>query len=295
MFDSLPFCLYNIKTMQDLYQILGVNKNATEEEIKQAYRKLAMKHHPDRGGDEKQFQEIKNAYEVLSDPVRRQQHDNPGPFHHHHGNHEHSHFEFHFGGGGPQDIFAQFFNQGFGAHPFQRQPRKNKDLRVRLGVDLASTLQSQEKTISVQTTKGDRFTVDVSIPRGIDDGTTIKFSQLGDNFFDTLTRGDLYVIISVNPDPRYEIAGNNLITQVEIDSLQAMLGLETQVTGIDGRVFAIRIPQGCQYGTRLGLQGQGLYQLNSHIRGDLIVDIRIKTPVLNEKQLELLKQLQTTL
>ena len=197
MFDSLPFCLYNIKTMQDLYQILGVNKNATEEEIKQAYRKLAMKHHPDRGGDEKQFQEIKNAYEVLSDPVRRQQHDNPGPFHHHHGNHEHSHFEFHFGGGGPQDIFSQFFNQGFGAHPFQRQPRKNKDLRVRLGVDLASTLQSQEKTISVQTTKGDRFTVDVSIPRGIDDGTTIKFSQLGDNFFDTLTRGDLYVIISV--------------------------------------------------------------------------------------------------
>jgi molecular chaperone DnaJ len=183
--------------MQDLYQILGVNKNATEEEIKQAYRKLAMKHHPDRGGDEKQFQEIKNAYEVLSDPVRRQQHDNPGPFHHHHGNHEHSHFEFHFGGGGPQDIFSQFFNQGFGAHPFQRQPRKNKDLRVRLGVDLASTLQSQEKTISVQTTKGDRFTVDVSIPRGIDDGTTIKFSQLGDNFFDTLTRGDLYVIISV--------------------------------------------------------------------------------------------------
>jgi molecular chaperone DnaJ len=295
MFDSLPFCLYNIKTMQDLYQILGVNKNATEEEIKQAYRKLAMKHHPDRGGDEKQFQEIKNAYEVLSDPVRRQQHDNPGPFHHHHGNHEHSHFEFHFGGGSPQDIFAQFFNQGFGAHPFQRQPRKNKDLRVRLGVDLASTLQSQEKTISVQTTKGDRFTVDVSIPRGIDDGTTIKFSQLGDNFFDTLTRGDLYVIISVNPDPRYEIAGNNLITQVEIDSLQAMLGLETQVTGIDGRVFAIRIPQGCQYGTRLGLQGQGLYQLNSHIRGDLIVDIKIKTPVLNEKQLELLRQLQTTL
>jgi DnaJ-class molecular chaperone len=295
MFDSLPFCLYNIKTMQDLYQILGVNKNATEEEIKQAYRKLAMKHHPDRGGDEKQFQEIKNAYEVLSDPVRRQQHDNPGPFHHHPGNHEHSHFEFHFGGGGPQDIFAQFFNQGFGAHPFQRQPRKNKDLRVRLGVDLASTLQSQEKTISVQTTKGDRFTVDVSIPRGIDDGTTIKFSQLGDNFFDTLTRGDLYVIISVNPDPRYEITGNNLITQVEIDSLQAMLGLETQVTGIDGRVFAIRIPQGCQYGTRLGLQGQGLYQLNSHHRGDLIVDIRIKTPVLNEKQLELLRQLQTTL
>jgi DnaJ-class molecular chaperone len=295
MFDSLPFCLYNIKTMQDLYQILGVNKNATEEEIKQAYRKLAMKHHPDRGGDEKQFQEIKNAYEVLSDPVRKQQHDNPGPFHHHHGNHEHSHFEFHFGGGGPQDIFAQFFNQGFGAHPFQRQPRKNKDLRVRLGVDLASTLQSQEKTISVQTTKGDRFTVDVSIPRGIDDGTTIKFSQLGDNFFDTLTRGDLYVVISVNPDSRYEIAGNNLVTQVEIDSLQAMLGLETQVTGIDGKVFAIRIPQGCQYGTRLGLQGQGLYQLNSHIRGDLIVDIKIKTPVLNEKQLELLRQLQTTL
>jgi molecular chaperone DnaJ len=144
-------------------------------------------------------------------------------------------------------------------------------------------------------TKGDRFTVDVSIPRGISDGTTIKFSQLGDNFFDTLTRGDLYVIISVNPDQRYEIAGNNLVTQVEIDSLQAMLGLETQVTGIDGKVFAIKIPQGCQYGTRLGLQGQGLYQLNSHIRGDLIIDIKIKTLRLNDQQLQILKELQSTL
>jgi curved DNA-binding protein len=280
--------------MQDLYQILGVNKNATEEEIKQAYRKLAMKHHPDRGGDEKQFQEIKNAYEVLSDPVRRQQHDNPSPFHHHPGNHEHSHFEFHFGGG-PQDIFSQFFNQGFGAHPFQRQPRKNKDLRVRLGVDLASTLHTQEKTISVQTTKGERFNVDVSIPRGVNDGTTIKFSQLGDNFFDTLIRGDLYVVISVNPDPRYEINGINLVTHIEIDSLQAMLGAETEVIGIDGKVFAIKIPQGCQYGTRLGLPGQGLYQLNHHIRGDLIVDIKIKTPQLNGQQLKILKELQSTL
>jgi molecular chaperone DnaJ len=291
MVDGLPFCLYNIRTMQDLYQLLGVSKTATDEEIKQAYRKLAMKHHPDRGGDEKKFQEIKNAYEVLSDPAKRQQYDNPNTFHHHN-NQEHSHFEFHFGGGSPQDIFAQFFNQGFGAHPFQRQPRKNKDLRVRLGVDLASTLQSQEKTISVQTTKGERFEVDVSLPRGIADGTTIKFSQLGDNFFDTLPRGDLYVVISVSDDQRFEVNGINLIMPVEIDAIQAMLGAEMSIAGLDGKTFMIKIPQGCQHGTKLGLAGQGLYQLNTNIRGDLIVNIKIKIPKLTQRQLELLKEVQ---
>jgi DnaJ-class molecular chaperone len=281
--------------MADAYTILGVPKGASDAEIKKAYRKLAGQHHPDKGGDTAKFQEIQSAYETLSDPVKRQQHDNPSPF----GQGFHGHpngFEFHFGGGGPHDIFEQFFNQGFGANPFQRhaQPRRNKDLRINITISLASTLEQQRKTISVQTTKGDRYNVDVDIPRGINDGTTIKYSQMGDNMFETLTRGDLYVIISVQADTRFELHGINLLTNLEIDSIDAMLGTEKSIQGVDGREFSIKIPQGCQHSSKFGLQGQGLYQMNTTHRGDLIVNVIVKTPILSEQQLNMLRNIKAT-
>jgi len=278
--------------MANAYETLGVPKGASEEEIKRAYRKLAAQHHPDKGGDTGKFQEIQSAYETLSDPVKRQQHDNP--FHHQAGPNG-SHFEFHFGGG-PEDLFQQFFSQGFpGGHPFQqRQPRRNKDLRVQLQVTLASTLEQQRKTISVQTTKGDRYNVDVDIPRGVSDGTTIKYSQMGDNMFDTLTRGDLYVIITLQPDNRFELHGINVVTTIEIDSIDAMLGCDKIIAGIDGKEYSIKIPQACQQGTKFGLQGQGLYQMNTNHRGDLIAVVNIKTPNLTEQQLNILRNIRST-
>jgi molecular chaperone DnaJ len=162
-----------------------------------------------------------------------------------------------------------------------------------MSISLASTLEAQKKTISVQTTKGDRYNVDVEIPRGINNGTTIKYTQMGDNMFDTLTRGDLYVIINVENDNRFELHGINLVSNLEIDSIDAMLGAEKSVTGIDGREYMIKIPQGCQYNTKFGLQGQGLYQMNSNHRGDLIVNVTIKTPSLDEQQLNMLRNIKT--
>ena len=280
--------------MADAYEILGVPRGASDADIKKAYRRLAGQHHPDKGGDTAKFQEIQTAYETLSDPGKRQQHDNPNPFHgFQQGGPGGSHFEFHFGGGGPEDVFQQFFSQGFGHNPFQRhqQPRRNKDLRVQINVSLASTLDIQKKTISVQTTKGDRYNVDVEIPRGINNGTTIKYTQMGDNMFDTLTRGDLYVIINVENDNRFELHGINLVSNLEINSIEAMTGTDKIVQGIDGKEYAVKIPQGCQYGTKFGLQGQGLYQMNTMHRGDLIVNIIIKTPVLSEAQLNMLRNI----
>ena len=284
--------------MANAYETLGVPKGASDEEIKRAYRKLATTHHPDKGGDTAKFQEVQQAYETLSDPVKRQQHDNPNPFGHQ-GFHQAGpgHFEFHFGGGGsPEDLFQQFFNQGFGGghNPFQRhaQSRRNKDLRVSLNISLASTLDSQKKTISIQTTKGDRYNVEVDIPRGINNGTTIKYPSMGDNMFDTLTRGDLYVIINVETDNRFEIHGINLVTNLHIDSIDAMIGVDKIVTGVDGREYNVKIPPGCQYGTKFGLQGQGLYQMNSNVRGDLIVNVTIQTPSLTEQQLSILRNIK---
>lgn len=274
--------------MANAYETLGVPKGASEDEIKKAYRKLAAKHHPDRGGDTAKFQEIQTAYDTLTDPQKRAAHDNPHS-HFDHGNG----FEFHFNSG-PEDIFQQFFQHGFGRSqgPFQRHPRRNKDLRINLGIHLHETLSDQTKSVSVQTTKGDRFTVDVSIPRGISNGTTIKYSGMGDNMFDSLPRGDLYVIITVIPAENFEVHGINLVSNIQIDCIDAMLGTECEISGIDGKTFKVKIPQGCQFGNKFGLQGQGLYQMNSSNRGDLIVNVIINTPVLSEEQLNILKTLK---
>jgi curved DNA-binding protein len=276
--------------MANAYETLGVPKGASDAEIKKAYRKMAGQHHPDKGGDTIKFQEIQSAYETLSDPQKRQQHDNP--FHHTQAGPNGSHFEFNFGGGaGPDDIFQQFFSQGFGHNPFQRQqqPRRNKDLRINLQITLAETLTDIHKSISVQTTKGERFTVDVNIPRGVGNGTTIKYSQMGDNFFDSLTRGDLYVIINIIADQRFELHGINLVSNLEINSIEAMTGCDRIIQGIDGKEFNIKIPKACQFGTNFGLQGQGLYQMNTNIRGDLIVNVTIITPMLTDDQLNILR------
>jgi DnaJ-class molecular chaperone len=281
--------------MADAYQTLGVPRGASDAEIKKAYRKLASQNHPDKGGDTAKFQEIQSAYETLTDPQKRAQHDNPSPLHGHHNQHG-NHFEFHFGGAGPEDIFQQFFNQGFGGrNPFQQQhPRRNKDLRINIGVTLASTLNDQNKTVSVQTTKGDRFDVDVNIPRGVSNGTTIKYTQMGDNFFETLTRGDLYVIINVEHQDSFEIHGLNLLYNLEVDAIDAITGTDVEVNSLDDKTFLVKIPQACQHGTKFGLTGQGLYQMNTQYRGDLIVNILIKTPTLPEEQLNILRNIKNT-
>ena len=278
--------------MANAYETLGVPKGASDAEIKRAYRKMAGQHHPDKGGDTIKFQEIQSAYETLSDPQKRQQHDNPNPFHQAGPNG--SHFEFNFGGGaGPDDIFQQFFSQGFGHNPFQRQqqPRRNKDLRINQQISLAETLNDIHKSVSVQTTKGERFTVDVNIPRGVGNGTTIKYSQMGDNFFDSLTRGDLYVIINIIADQRFELHGLNLVSNLEINSIEAMIGCDKIIQGIDGREYNIKIPKACQFGTKFGLQGQGLYQMNTDARGDLIVNVTVKTLALSDEQLNILRNI----
>ena len=282
--------------MADAYQTLGVDRSASDADIKKAYRKLASRNHPDKGGDTQKFQEIQSAYETLSDPVKRQQHDNPSPFHQQGGGGD-THFEFNFGGGSPEDIFAQFFTQSQG-NTFQRQrqrrqqPRRNKDLRVNLQIGLAETLTEHVRNISVQTTKGERFQVEVNIPRGVSNGTTIKYTGMGDNMFESLTRGDLYVIINLLREERFELEGNNLIATLEISSIEAMTGCDKSIRGIDNKEFSIKIPKGCQHNTKFGLQGQGLYQMNVHSgRGDLIVVVTIKTPILTDEQLNILRNL----
>jgi DnaJ-class molecular chaperone len=277
------------------YETLGVSESASTDEIKRAYRKLASQHHPDKGGDTQKFQEIQNAYDTIADPDRRQRYDherrNPG-----HG----PGVQFHWQGsgmpGGMEDIFRQF---GFpGGDPFaqfrQQPPRRNKDLRVHLELPLVETLIEQVKTISVQTTNGTRETVEVSIPRGVTSGTQIKYPNLGDNLFNTIARGDLYVQISIACPDNIIINGIDLYTRISINCLTAITGGTTTITGIDGKTFELTVPPGTQPGTKFRIAKQGLYQLHSDNRGDIYAEMHVTIPQnLSPEKLALIQSIIT--
>jgi DnaJ-class molecular chaperone len=269
------------------YETLGVAEQASADEIKRAYRKLASQHHPDKGGDKNKFQEIQAAYDTLSDDGRRQQYDmqrqgfgggNPG-------------FQFHFNHGNIDDIFRNFgFGDVFGQR--QQQQRRNKDLRVTIAVPLESTLDEQKKTLSVSTTNGERTTIEVTIPRGVTSGTNIRYPELGDNLFNTIPRGDLYIQINVHGKENFMVNGIDLYTQVSVNCLLAITGGTEVVTGLDGKTFELTIPKGTQPGTRFRLSGQGLYVLNSAHRGDLYAEVVIIVPTdLTDAQLEIINNL----
>jgi curved DNA-binding protein len=280
------------------YQTLGVAEDASPEDIKKAYRKLASQHHPDKGGDTTRFQEIQVAYDTLADADRRQRYDherqNPGGV------------RFNFNGQdmtGHPDVENIFRNFGFhfGGDPFaqfrqQQQPRKNRDLQIEISIPLIETLSEQTKTISIQTTNGTRETVEVKIPRGVQGRTTIQYPGLGDNFFNTLPRGDLRVTVVVQPNLKFETNGLDLVTTLDVDCLTAMAGGEREITGLDGKTFQVTIPSGAQPNMGFRIREQGLWQMNSLTRGNLIVKINITVPGnLTADQIALVNQIRNTL
>ncbi len=270
--------------MTNYYEILGVDKNASEDEIKKAYRKAASKHHPDReGGDTVKFQEVQEAYETLSDKTKKYHYDHPPS--NNHGFNFNSGFEPNRGNT-PEDIFANFFR-----HAQAQQARRNKDLRVNLSVSLESTLEAQKKSIDVQTTNGGHFVIDLDLPRGINSGATIKYPLMGDNFHDTLTRGDLYVIVTVLPHARFGVEGLNLVAEININAVEAMIGVRKTIIGLDGKEFAISLPAGCQHDTKFLMAKQGLYQMNVPFRGDLIVVVKVAIPTPTVEQTEVLRNI----
>lgn len=267
----------------DYYSVLGVSRDASPEDIKRAYRRLASKHHPDKGGEDAKFQEIQKAYEVLSDPQQRQQHDNPNQFH------------FDVNSSNMEDIFGQMFSQ-FGFNPFHpgarqtRQAQRNCDIRIDVIIDLAETLAEQTKLVNVTTSTGHSEMVEVKIPRGITPGTAIKFPGLGDNRDAALPRGDLYATIQIRATPNFQNSGLDLHQVLTIDSFDAILGCKREVETLDGKKLMVKIPAGCQSGTKLKISGEGLYGFRNDIRGHLYINILIKTPTnLTEHQLQLIR------
>lgn len=278
------------------YETLNLEKTATADEIKKAYRKLASKHHPDKsGGDTEKFQEIQAAYDTLSDVQKRQRYDielagggrQPFNFNSHNVNF-----------GNDIDIFDMMrrqFGVNFGQQGFHQQPRaaQNSDVRIAIALELEETLAEHTKTLNITLPGNIKETIEIKVPRGIHHGTVIRYPGLGGKAVTTSPKGDLYVQYHVKPHPNFDQQGIDLITPLTINCLDVIVGCNREITSIDGRVFNLAIPAGSQPGRKFGIPDAGLYSTDHPGRGKLIIELKIVIPEnLTPDQIKMIRDIQ---
>jgi curved DNA-binding protein len=275
----------------DYYSTLGLKRGATDADIKKAYRSMAMKHHPDRGGDEKKFKEISQAYDTLSDPQKKQMVDqgvdpNAQPGQGGGGFYNQGPFEFHFGSDNINDIFGNF---GFG----QRQVRKNKSLNISVEIGLEDVLNGKEINAEVGIPGKKSKVMNINIPIGIETGQQIRYEGMGDDSIQGLRPGDLIVNIFVRPHPDFRRDGDNLICERTMSAWDVMLGTTLDIKTIDNKTININIPAGTQPETVFGCRGEGLPNVRTRKRGTLLVKIKIEIPkTLSTAQQDLIKKIK---
>jgi molecular chaperone DnaJ len=290
---------------KDFYKILGVAKDASDADIKKAYRKLARQHHPDTNSgntaSEKKFKDISEAYSVLSDPDERQQYDAiramgggarfaPGGAGAGNGG-----FEDLFGGlftgntgrhaggfnpsaGGIPPEFADLFGGGFGQTGFQRAPQKGADRSASTTISFAGSIRGT--TVGLREPSGE--VIDVRIPAGIKDGQKVRVRGKGQP--GPAGSGDLVVTVSVQPHPFYTRDGNNLRIHVPVSFAEAALGADVEVPTIEGEKVRVRVPAGTPSGRTLRVKGKGVK--TSKGTGDLLVTVDVAVPKNLNKEAE---------
>lgn len=272
----------------DYYATLGLQRNASDADIKKAYRSLAMKHHPDRGGDEKRFKEISQAYDFLSDPEKKQIIDlggdpnaqaGPGGF-------NQSPFEFHFNTGNFGDIFGNF---GFGRQP---QQRRNRSLNINVEITLEDVLSGKDFTAEVSI-PGKNKMINIQIPPGIEHGQQIRYEGMGDDSIPSLRPGDLLVNVLVREHPRYKREGTSLIIDQEVSVWDALLGASIEIQTLDRKTLSMTLPPGTQPETTMSCKGEGLPNMRTRQRGNLLIRIKITVPKnLTAEQINMIQQIK---
>ena len=302
---------------RDYYETLGVNKNATEDEIRSAFRKLARKYHPDVAKDKKaaeeKFKQINEAYEVLSDPEKRKKYDQlganwnqpggfqpppdwggqqPGGGFYRYGTGDGG-VEFEFGGTGFSDFFETFFGGGRGRSgfsgfgPTQPEAERGSDVEADIMVPLEEALNGATRTVSLRRAGSKKVeTYQVKIPRGVREGQRIRLVGQGEAGERGGKSGDLFLRVRLAKHPDFRVEGSDLVHEARIYPWQAVLGTELQVPTVEGDV-RLKVPPGTKSGQRFRLRGRGL-PTASGPRGDLYVEVEIEVPKkITEREREL--------
>ena len=307
--------------LRDYYEILGVDKNATDDEIKRAYRQLAKKYHPDLNPDdseaEQKFTEAAAAYEILSDSEKRSRYDRFG-----HAGVNPQAGSGDFGGFGDifDDIFDIFgggfgFGNGSSQGPRRNGPAKGADLRYNLNLEFRDAVFGTEKEIQFRriencstchgtgkiikekcsTCRGEgkiqkRKKIKVSIPAGVDDGQQIRVSGQGEPGINGGPAGDLYIMFRVQGHNEFERDGDDIYYELKLTFPQAALGDEIEVPTVHGKV-KLRIPAGTQSGAQFRLKDKGVKNVHGYGTGNQYVTVKVVTPEkLTEKQKQLLRE-----
>lgn len=269
------------------YDALGVTESASEEEIKKAYRKLAMKHHPDRGGDAKEFQKVQEAYDTLSDKEKRSAYDlrqHPA-FGTGAGNHT---WARHFDDDVVNEIFKKYKAGPHGARAYSRStdwddwnkdrfadswddPTPNSDVSVTYKISLEDAFKGKEIVVSY-TDHGKKRSVTLRIPAGIEDGKRVRVSAGGSTHNTKMPAGDLFVTVLVEAKKGWERKGQHLYYLVDIDVLDLMVGTQVQVETIDDATLEVGVRAGTAPSALLRIPGRGMPVLNDpQLRGDMFL------------------------
>ena len=284
----------------DYYKILGINKGASEDDIKKAYRKLARKLHPDLNPNDKEahqkFQQINEANEVLSDPEKRKKYDTYGKDWQHADQFEQQkksrqqyqntggqQFHEDFEGGD----FSSFFDSMFGGGGSRQTKFRGQDYNAELKLNLTDAMLTHQQTLTVNNKN-----IRITIPAGIENGQVIKLKGYGAPGVNGGPAGDLYITFLIAPHPQFKRSGNDLFTTIKIDLYTALLGGDTTIETLNGKVKLAVKPE-TQSGTRIRLKGKGfpVYKKESEY-GDLYVTYEVLLPTnLTEEQKKLFTEL----
>ena len=281
----------------DYYDILGVSKNASDGEIKKAYRKLALKYHPDKNKGNKQaeekFKQISEAYAVLSDAEKRKQYDTFGAAGFQQRYSQEDIFkgvdlgdilkEFglggmnFFGGRGGRTRFSFSSGGAFGGQGRRQAPIKGADLVYELPLTLQEIAAGTQKIVSFQH-EGRSEKLTVKIPKGMSDGKKLRIAGKGEQSPFGGPPGDLLIKARLLKDPVYDVKGKDLYVTHEIKLTDAILGTRISVPTLDHKELSLKVPAGTRHKTKMRLPGQGLPHMNGPGRGDLYVNIHVRMP-----------------